>query len=193
MEKIINITPDFAMLEAHDHKVAVDALPNASLLYLIRLGFTTAMNNCTAGMVKALTDEGLTQSDIAAALAAERADKFAQICGGSLRVGGGGVRLTEESRYVRDKVLAVAKARLAALKVPVPDKLTDLVKAAALVIADDERQTIEADARAAFAAESLAVKEAAHVDADSELAQKLRAMFGGNADQGKAKAKGKGK
>lgn len=185
-----------AHLEAHGHKVALDSLPDASINYLIRLGFTTAINNCTAGMAAKLREEGANDTDIAKALAAERADKFAQICGGSLRVGGGGVRLDDQARYVRDKVLAVVKARLVAMKLPVPEKMTDLIAVSHHVLPVDTRQAIEQDARAAYQAEQEAIKQAANTvvneDANSELAALLAKLTGKSTSapaQAKAKVK----
>jgi len=68
----------------HGCKVDVSSITKAGLLYLLRLGFTTSLTQCNAGVASAGKEEGLKPEQISAKLVANREERLQKICDGTI-------------------------------------------------------------------------------------------------------------
>ncbi len=90
----------------HGCKVDVSSISKAGLLYLLRLGFTTSLTQCNAGVASAGKEEGLKPEQINASLVANRKERLQKICDGTIGQRapgtGGGSRKTLDEKILND-------------------------------------------------------------------------------------------
>ena len=90
----------------HGCKVDVSSISKAGLLYLLRLGFTTSLTQCNAGVASAGKEEGLLPQAINASLVANREERLQKICDGTIGQRapgtGGGSRKTLDEKILND-------------------------------------------------------------------------------------------
>ena len=90
----------------HGCKVDVSSISKAGLLYLLRLGFTTSLTQCNAGVASAGKEEGLKPEQINASLVANREERLQKICDGTIGQRapgtGGGSRKTLDEKILHD-------------------------------------------------------------------------------------------
>ncbi len=90
----------------HGCKVDVSSISKAGLLYLLRLGFTTSLTQCNAGVASAGKEEGLKPEQINASLVANREERLQKICDGTIGQRapgtGGGSRKTLDEKILND-------------------------------------------------------------------------------------------
>ena len=105
-----SVTLDFPAAQrefaVHGHKVDVSSISKAGLHYLLRLGFSTSLTQCNAGVASAGKEEGLLPQDIDAILVANRKERLQKICDGTIGkrapVPGGGSWKTRNEKILRD-------------------------------------------------------------------------------------------
>ena len=90
----------------HGRKVDVSSISKAGLLYLLRLGFSTSLTQCNAGVASAGKEEGLKPEQINASLVANREERLQKICDGTIGQRapgtGGGSRKTLDEKILND-------------------------------------------------------------------------------------------
>ncbi len=90
----------------HGCKVDVSSISKTGLLYLLRLGFTTSLTQCNAGVASAGKEEGLLPQEINASLVANRDERLQKICDGTIGQRapgtGGGSRKTLDEKILND-------------------------------------------------------------------------------------------
>ena len=104
------VTLDFPAAQrvfaCHGHKVDVSSISKAGLLYLLRLGFSTSLTQCNAGVASAGKEAGLKPEEISASLVANREERLQKICDGTIGQRapstGGGSRKTLDEKILHD-------------------------------------------------------------------------------------------
>ena len=104
------VTLDFPAAQrvfaCHGHKVDVSSISKAGLLYLLRLGFSTSLTQCNAGVASAGKEEGLLPQEIDATLVANRKERLQKICDGTIGQRapgtGGDSRKTTDEKILHD-------------------------------------------------------------------------------------------
>ena len=90
----------------HGCMVDVSSISKAGLLYLLRLGFSTSLTQCNAGVASAGKEAGLLPQEINATLVANRKERLQKICDGTIGQRapstGGGSRKTLDEKILHD-------------------------------------------------------------------------------------------
>lgn len=147
----VTVTLDFTaserQLSAHNVTADITSIVDAGIKYLLANGWNGAITDSVSGHKGKYEEEGLDPDTIAAKLDATRQAKGQAICEGSMRLGGGGgARLSERDKMIRDAALAYLAKR-----VDVPKKLRDAQPLVDALLAKPEGRKIVAQVDAMLA------------------------------------------
>lgn len=117
----IEFPADKRQLTAHGVTADITSVVDAGIFYLLANGWNGAITDSVSGHKGKYEDEGLDPDTIAAKLDATRQAKGQAICAGEMRLGGGGgARISERDKMIRDACL-----KYLAKRGDVPKKLRD--------------------------------------------------------------------
>lgn len=109
----------------HGCKVDISSISKAGLLYLLRLGFTTSLTQCNAGVASAGKEEGLKPEVINASLVKNREERLQKICDGTIGVrasGTGGSRKNLDEKLLADLAWSALQSIYARNNAKLPTK-----------------------------------------------------------------------
>ena len=103
----LDFPPAARKFARHGCVVDVSSISKAGLHYLLRLGFSTSLTQCNAGVASAGKEAGLLPQEINASLVANREERLQKICDGTIGqrapgTGGGGSRKTLDEKILHD-------------------------------------------------------------------------------------------
>lgn len=108
----LDIPADQRKLSAHGVEADLSSVDAAGLIYLLHNGWSGAITDSVSGHKGKYRDEGLPADEIESRLDATRQAKGQAICAGEMRLGGGGgARISERDKMIRDTArMALVKA-----------------------------------------------------------------------------------